>query len=114
MALGLLKLPTNDPKRPFSYKQVPAEKALRYYQILHNLIEPTPEEAEKAMYIVDVKLPPSVQPDGYKRLESPYAGDRTKPRGGYASLDDPKAPGSHMLNQGIEQGMSQALPTGDR
>jgi hypothetical protein len=99
MALGLLKLPTNDPRRPFSYKQVPADKALRYYQILHNLIEPTPEEAERAMYIVDVKLPPSYRPDGYKALDSPYEGDRTKAIA-VRQLADPKAPGPELFHEG--------------
>jgi hypothetical protein len=112
MALGTLIL--NDGSDRLTYRPIEAAKALHYYQVLHGEVEPTVEDAEKLMYIVDIKLPPSFQPDGYKRLESPYAGDRTKPRGGYASLDDPKEPGSHMLNQGIEQGMSQALPTGDR
>jgi hypothetical protein len=107
MALGLLIL--NDG----SIRPIEAAKALHYYQVLHGEVEPTVEDAEKVIHIRDIKLPPSVQPEGYKRLDSPYAGDRTKAMA-VRSLDDPKAPGPDRLHDGIEQGAYQGLPVNDR
>jgi hypothetical protein len=107
MALGLLIL--NDG----SIRPIEAAKALHYYQVLHGEVEPTVEDAEKVIHIRDIKLPPSVQPEGYKRLDSPYAGDRTKAMA-VRSLDDPKAPGPELTNPGVLQGMSEIMPRGDR
>lgn len=113
MPLGTLIL--NDGKSDrLSYKPIQADKALHYWNVLHGHIEPTVEDATKLMYIVGIKLPPSYQPEGYERLESPYEGDRTKAMA-VRSLDDPKAPGpDHLTHEGIQQGMYSAIPNGDR
>jgi hypothetical protein len=110
MALGLLIL--NDG----SLRPIEAAKALHYYQVLHGEVEPTVEDAEKVIHIRDIKLPPSVQPDGYKCLESPYDGDRTKHMDVFSPLADPKEPPrpEDRLHDGIEQGAYQGLPVNDR
>jgi hypothetical protein len=111
MALGLLILSDGNKRR---YKSIDADKARRYWDILHGQVEePTVDEADALTYIVDIKLPPSHRPENYKALESPYNGDRSKTMD-VRALADPKAPGPQLLHEGIEQGMASAIPNGDR
>lgn len=113
MAKGLLIL--NDKKN--SLRVVEAAKALRYYQIMHNQItDITPEEAEKAMHIKHVSLPPSHRPEGYKsaitsRFNKEPINLVTRP---LADENSRRVTQTSLTNEGRLQGMSQAVPTGDQ
>lgn len=100
-----------------SHKVVEPAKALRYYQILHGLIDdPTVEEQEKVMYIKHIALPPSHRPSEYVSVITSKFNKNpinlvTRP------VDDEnsrKVTETTLFHEGREQGMYQAIPTGDQ
>lgn len=109
MALGLLILSDGHSDK-LTHKPVAGDKALHYWNVLHGHIEPTEEDATKLMYIVDIKLPPSLQAQapGYTTT-LPQINKDPLP------LDiRPVADENSRLHSGVEQGAYQAVPRGDR
>jgi hypothetical protein len=100
-----------------SHKVIEPAKALRYYQILHGLItDPTPEEADKAMHIKHVSLPPSHRPPSYQSVITSSFNKEpinlvTRPLNDENSRRDTQ---TTLTHEGISQGMTQALPVNDR
>jgi hypothetical protein len=100
-----------------SHKVIEPAKALRYYQLLHGLIDdPTPDEAEKAMHIKHVSLPPSFQPAGYQSaITSKFTKNPvnlvTRP---VNDINSRRVTQTSLTNEGRLQGMSQAVPAGDQ
>jgi hypothetical protein len=80
-----------------SLKQVEVDKAVKAYEALTGITEPSEAQAEWLCTIKRIFLPPSVRPAGYEAANVP---------------PDPDV--SHLYHEGIQQGVSQQLPTGDR
>lgn len=84
-----------------SLRPIPPEKAVDVWNVLNGHGEPTEAQAKFLPSIKDVFIPPSfrAQAKGYEQAHG---------------LAPQQVDTSHLTHTGIEQGMTQALPTGDR
>lgn len=100
-------------------KVVEPKTAVEAYKALTGETEPTEAQEAFLLCIKRIFIPPSHrhEVDGYKAIDSPYDGDRTKHGVVFKPLDDPKEPPKpedKLYHEGRLQGMSQAVPTGDQ
>lgn len=78
-----------------SLKQVEVEKALKAYEALTGVTEPSEAQAEWLCTIRRIFLPPSARPANYVPAGLEYPTDK-------------------LFHPGIEQGVLQGLPVNDR
>lgn len=111
-----------------SFKVIEPEKAITIWSVLNGEVEPTEEQAAFLPNVRDIFIPPSYhdQAPGYLSAHK-HARERFKPgttiKLDVTDLHDPDMPQRPQeaasedwdtYHPGIEQGMSSAIPNGDR
>lgn len=100
-----------------SKRLIEADKAVRYWHILQGHVEDISEqEAQAVMYIRDIRIGRDHQPQGYtSAISNPM--QTTPILLDVRPVDDinsRRVEQASLYHEGIEQGMNQALPSGDR
>lgn len=94
-----------------SLRRIDTQKALEAWAALTGETEPTPEQADWLNSVRNIYLSPSIRPKGYAEAhQSIFRGMAVHK----AAVQTNEAETAHLTHAGIEQGMTQALPTGDR
>jgi hypothetical protein len=87
-----------------SLRVIEPEKAVRYWDILNNGVEPTEEEAGKVMHIRHISLPPSYQAQaiGYQSaIQAPQ--QAVKPRPNVSHLADENTNPADLASLGLRK-----------